>query len=99
MKDTFKQAVREAVENGGHARWGEAESLSVCKAVIAKAAGESGLDEIEAQALANNAATYIQKVINPSAFAQILEKLPEGHASRIVRPKRGTGGSRAALDL
>lgn len=95
LKKVFVQAVTVAVAKGGGVRWGEAESLAVVEAMVeamlaSDDAMAKGFDAIRAN---------VGKVVNPSAFAQALEKLPEGNPRRIVRPKRGTGGSRVTDDL
>lgn len=110
IKDTFKTVVRQQVAKGGKVRWGEAESLAVIEALVDvlvsnEDAQADGFDAIR---------TNVGQVVNPSAFAQTLEKLPAvgfdekgqplaggtfPHPARIVRPKRGTGGSRGASDL
>lgn len=95
IKETFKMSVRTQVAKGGGVRWGEAESLAVVEDLVTvllsnEDAQAEGFDAIRHQ---------VGQVINPSAFAQRLEKLEVGHPSRIVRPKRGTGGSRGLADL
>lgn len=95
IKDTFKTVVRQQVAKGGKVRWGEAESLAVIEALCDvlltnEDAGADGFDAIRAN---------VGQVVNPSAFAQTLEKLPKDHPASITRPKRGTGGSRGASDL
>lgn len=95
IKDTFKTVVRQQVAKGGKVRWGEAESLAVIEALVEvmvtnEDATAEGFDAIRAN---------VGQVVNPSAFAQTLEKLPKDHPASITRPKRGTGGSRGASDL
>lgn len=95
IKQVYTTAVRAAVAKGNHARWGEAESLSVIEALFDAAVSDDdalaeGFDAIRAN---------VAKVINPSAFAQVLDKLPKDHPSSITRPKKGSGGSRTADDL
>lgn len=110
LKTTFKNAVRAAVAKSGGLRWGEAESLSVIEALVEEYvsnedAQTEGFDAIRAN---------VSRVVNPSAFAQFLEKLPttgfneEGepekggtypHPARITRPKRGSGGARGSVEV
>lgn len=107
IKEAFKAVVRERVALGNHARWGESDSLAVVEKLVEVLQGDDelaleGFDAIRAN---------VGQVVNPSAFAQVLEKLPDGvdkdangvvqpaHPSFIRRPKRGTGGSRAVSDL
>ena len=92
INETFKTLVRQQVAKGGGTRWGEAESTEVIAGLVDllvtnEDASTEGFDAIREK---------VSRVVNPSAFAQVLEKLPEGHASRIVRAKRGSGGNRAA---
>lgn len=104
----FKSAVRAHAKAGGNVRWGEAESNGVIADMIdalltSDDAINEGSDAITA---------FIAKVVNPSAFAQFLEKLPAtgfgadgepladgtfGHPARLSRPKRGTGGARGTI--
>lgn len=87
IKEAYQATVAEQVKKGANARWGEAESVAVIKAVVKAGAMESGLDEVEANALADNVVAEVARVVNPSAFAQRLEKLPDGHACKITRSK------------
>lgn len=78
ITEAFKQSVRTSAAKGGHIRWGENESTAAIVAAIVAGAMESGLDEIEANALATNLTPYVREVVNPSAYAQKLEQLPDG---------------------
>lgn len=74
VADTYKAAVRTAVAKGNHSRWGNEESVSVIEALFGLAlsdeeVGLEGFDAISQQ---------VSNVVNPSAFAQILEGLPDG---------------------
>lgn len=95
IKDTFKTVVRQQVAKGGKVRWGEAESLAVIEALV-----EVMMSNADAQADGFDAIRVnVAQVVNPSAFAQTLERLPKDHPASITRPKRGTGGARGASDL
>ena len=74
LAEAFKTSVRKAVAKGNHARWGEAESVAVVSdmtdALMSdEDASAEGFDCIRG---------YVAKVVNPSAFAQSLDKLPNG---------------------
>lgn len=95
IKEAFKAKVREQVALGNHVKWGESDSLAVIAELVSVLQSDEelaleGFDAIRAN---------VSQVVNPSAFAQVLEKLGTEHPSHIRRPKRGTGGSRAASDL
>lgn len=104
----FRDSVRAHVKAGGNVRWGEAES----NGVISDMVGTLLSDEDAILEGPDAIAPFVAKVVNPSAFAQFLEKLPAsgfgpdgeplagaayGHPARIVRPARGSGGARSAL--
>lgn len=78
ITEAFKASVRNSAAKSNHARWGEVESTSAIVAAIVAAAMESGLDETEATAMATNLTPYVREVVNPSAYAQKLEQLPDG---------------------
>lgn len=78
INQAFKQAVRSAAAKSNHAKWGETESTSSICAAIEAAAMESGMDEVEAKAMVQNLTPYVREVVNPSAYAQKLEQLPDG---------------------
>jgi hypothetical protein len=95
VKEAFKAAVRSAVAKGNHARWGEAESTAVIEALFDLAlsddeVGSEGFDAIRAN---------VARVVNPSAFAQYLDKLPKDHPASITRPARGSGGSKSGMEV
>lgn len=97
IKESFVASVTQSVQANGGTKWGEAESKAAVLAVVKAGAMESGLDVTEAQAICDNIAAYVGVVINPSAFAQMLEKRPENDPMHIKRPKRGSGGGKSAL--
>ncbi len=99
INEVFRDTVRAQVAAGNHSRWGEAESVATIKAVVKAAAMESGLDEIEATAIVDNCHESIKRVVNPAAFANLLEKLEPTHPSYVCRPKKGTRGSISAAAL
>lgn len=78
ISEAFKTSVRNSIAKGNHARWGEAESVDAIGAAIVAACMESGLDAAEAKAVADNCSPFVRRVVNPSAFAQDMEKLPDG---------------------
>lgn len=87
-----KASVRTQVQKGGRARWGEAESLAVVGDIVEAFCGDE-------DAMAEGSGVLLpllRPLINPSAFAQSLEKLPAEHPAHIRRPARGSGGSRKA---
>ena len=74
VSETFKSAVRAEVAKGNHARWGERESVNVIEALF-------GLSESDADVQAEGFDAIrdkVAEVVNPSAFAQKLETLPDG---------------------
>lgn len=88
VAEVYKQAVREAVAKGSHQRWGNAESVGVVESLTEllssdEEVGAEGFDAIREQ---------VGNVVNPSAFAQVLEGLPEDHPSHIRRPEKGKRG-------
>lgn len=95
INEAFKTAVRRCVAQGNHAKWGEGESLEVIEELVgvlvsSEDASLEGFASIRAK---------VALVVNPSAFAQFLEKQPLDHPSHIRRPKRGTGGSKAGVEV
>lgn len=91
IHEEFKGLVRKTVAANGNTRFGEKESLDVIEGLVDiltndEEAGNEGFDSIR---------EHIRLVVNPSAFAQRLEKLPEGHPSRITREK----GTRSKVEL
>ena len=95
LAETFKVSVRKFVAQGNHAKWGEAESVGVISdmtdALMSdKDASAEGFDAIRA---------FVAKVVNPSAFAQTLDKLPKEHPAHLVRPKRGSGGAKGGIEV
>ena len=78
ITEAFKTSVRNSAAKAGHIRWGENESTAAIVAAIVAGAMESGLDETEATAMASNLTPYVREVVNPSAYAQKLEQLPDG---------------------
>lgn len=99
IAEAFKASVRDSVAKGNHARWGEVESTQAISAVVKAAAIESGLDETEATALADNIYPFVKRVVNPSAFAQSLDGLSTDHPSHIRRAKRGSGGPKNTVEV
>lgn len=97
IKESFVASVTQSVKDGGATRWGEAESKKATLAVVKAAAIESGLDATEAAAICDNIAPFVGLVINPSAFAQVLEKRAVGDPMHITRPKKGSGGAKSTL--
>lgn len=74
VADVFRKAVRERVAANNHAAWGNADSAKVIEALVDLVISDDevqleGTDAISGQILA---------VVNPSAFAQKLEELPDG---------------------
>lgn len=92
VKEANKNAVRAAAKAGGNSRWGEAESLAVIEELFNLAISD---EEVQVEGF-DAIRDCVAAVINPSAFAQRLEKLPEDHPARIVRVK---GASRKTLDI
>ena len=89
INEAFKASVRAQVAKHNHSKWGGDDSTEVICEVVKAAAMESGLDKLEATTLAGNIRTLVLEVVNPSAFAQKLEKLPKDHPSYVKRPERG----------
>lgn len=71
---TFRTSVREAVAKGNHSRWGEGESAQVIEALVELLVSD---DEVSADGY-DAIREQVRRVINPSAFAQGLEDLPDG---------------------
>jgi hypothetical protein len=74
VSETFKATVRAEVAKGNHARWGEKESVNVIEALFGL--GESDAD-VQAEGF-DAIRDKVAEVVNPSAFAQKLETLPDG---------------------
>lgn len=71
---TFRQTVRAQVAKGNHSQWREGDSLAVIEEMVGlltsdEEVGAEGFDAIRDQ---------MKRVVNPSAFAQSLEGLPDG---------------------
>lgn len=95
LDKSFADSVRKCVAKGNHARWGEPESVRVIKDVVeafvsSEDAMSEGVDALE---------SYLAAVVNPSQFAQRLEKKDTSHPAHIRRPARGTGGSKAKVEV
>jgi len=95
LADAFKVSVRKFVKAGNHAKWGEAESVGVISDMTDAMVSDDdalneGFDAIRA---------FVAKVVNPSAFAQTLDKLPKDHPAHLNRPKRGTGGAKGGIEV
>jgi len=95
LAEAFKVSVRKFVAQNNHSKWGEAESVGVISDMVDALmsdddASAEGFDAIRA---------FCAKVVNPSAFAQSLEKLPDSHPAHIVRPKRGSGGAKGGIEV
>jgi hypothetical protein len=95
LAEAFKVSVRKFVAQNNHSKWGEAESVGVISDMVDAMTSndyalEEGFDSIRA---------FCAKVVNPSAFAQSLEKLPDTHPAHIVRPKRGSGGAKGGVEV
>lgn len=90
IKEAYRNAVEKQVKANSASGWGERDSVAVIEAIVDaaylddEAGGFDGVRE------------YVRNLVNPSAFAQKLEKLDEKHPCRIVRQKKA-GGSK--LDL
>lgn len=95
LKATAQALVTAAVKKGGGVRWGESESLAVVLGMVDWAFANEEVVAEGSDALAG----VFREVINPSSFAQKLEKLPEGNPRRIVRAARGARSAASDLDL
>lgn len=91
VKAAFTAAVRSAVAKGNHQGWGQDDSVAVI-AAVATEAFSSGGDFADCE-------RYVAQVVNPSAFAQVLEKLETSHPAHIRRPGKGQRKSSVAGDL
>ena len=78
INQKFKGAVRALIAKGNHVKWGESDSVAVIVAMATAIGEESGLSAVEATALGEALAPYAAKVVNPSAFAQGQETMPDG---------------------
>jgi hypothetical protein len=95
LAEAFKTSVRKFVAQGNHTKWGEAESVGVISDMVEalmsdEDASAEGFDAIHSR---------VAKVVNPSAFAQTLDKLPKDHPAHLNRPKRGTGGAKGGIEV
>lgn len=95
LAEAFKVSVRKFVAQNNHSKWGESESVGVISDMVDAMTSDDdamneGFDAIRA---------FVAKVVNPSAFAQSLEKLPSEHPAHIVRPKRGSGGAKGGIEV
>lgn len=92
VQSVFGAKVAERVKLGGNVSWGGDDSVATIEALADAAYSlDEGFDLIRG---------YVSELVNPSAFAQKLEKLPEGSACHITRPKRERGkGSDAMAGL
>jgi hypothetical protein len=90
-----RDTVRAQVARGNHSRWGGAESVAVIEELVSllvsdEEVGAEGFDAIR---------EAVTEVVNPSAFAQVLEKLDESHPAHIRRPEKGKRTSKAGEGL
>lgn len=85
VQKTYADAIRGAAAKNGNSRWGSNESIAVITALVELLVGdeEVGLEGVDA------ITTEITNVVNPSAFAQALETLPETNPCHIRRPEKG----------
>lgn len=90
LKAAYVAKVTERVVLGNHASWGEEDSLAVIEELVGVMTSDDELTLEGFMCIREN----VKNVVNPSAFAQVLEKLPLDHPRHIRRPKRGTGGTR-----
>lgn len=95
LKATAQALVTQQVKKGGGVRWGEAESVAVITGMI-----DWLLSNDEAMAEGSDCiGQQIREVVNPSSFAQRLEKLPEGSPRKITRQVRGARSEAAGIPL
>lgn len=74
VTEAFRKAVEAQVVKGGRRTWGADDSCAVIESLVdclinEKEVASEGYDAI---------ADRVKKVVNPSAFAQVLESLPDG---------------------
>ncbi len=72
--EAFKAEVRKQVAKGGHSRWGNDESVAVIAELVSVMNSDEELSAEGFDAIRDKVA----EVVNPSAFAQRLESLPDG---------------------
>lgn len=78
----FRDAVKAQIGDDRNHGWGNEDSLAVIDAVVAadaEVAAEAG-GTLEKYTLSDDAQFFVRKVVNPSAFRQVLEteKKPNG---------------------
>lgn len=95
LKATAQALVTQQVKKGGGVRWGEAESVAVIAGMVDWLVATPDATAEGSDAIAG----VLREVVNPSSFAQKLEKLPEGNPRRIVRAARGVRSAAGGLDL
>lgn len=88
LKAVFQKAVQTRVEANGRSGWGGEDSLKVIEELADAAySNDEGFDGIR---------SWVASLVNPSAFRQVLEGLPEGHPRKLKATEKKTRKTVAA---